>query len=574
MDEAKSMIQLGAQLAARIDDIGAVFEKELFSSIQFTRNIVHRWDECYKENQALRSLVISYEKNIASMRQYHREVKEKLIEARSQIGSLVARKDAILRDKHLLEEQLSELRALLAESNSLSEESRKRLEALTSNTTSLSSAEPASDPSLADADFDLTDDSLFEEPVALQEQQNSGHVSRKRSNSLSHHDSSFPEARGDEQASSKHYKLDSSVKLKTENDGGMQIDPALSISNSSLGNSLNRRLSECGLQVGKAAVTKELSAFKSVSAISSPRRVLSKKHFFFPKTVFFGETCEVCSKRIGFAKVMLRCLDCGVKMHQQCRDNDFQNCVPRLPNFKCRRRLIDYIPSKEPFIPKMVIDLVNEIECRGLDYAGLYRVPGPESKVKTLLYKFLYERGYPNVRTISDVAVLTGCLKKFFQQLVEPLIPFTSRDEFMNIAVGDIGLRDQMKRIHKEIVELPLPNQHTLAFLLIHLQKVSERSETNKMPISNLARVFGPTIVGTFSQANISLSDMLNEAAKQEKVMTLLLSLPRQYLMQYIDTKKANRFRADDFDIPGASRDYCPPLTEDKTSTWNKKSKN
>ncbi|CDW54547.1 rac GTPase activating protein 1 [Trichuris trichiura] len=459
MDEAKSVLQVAVHLVARLDNITAVFEKDLLSSIQFTRNVVHRWDASYKENQALSSLVTSYEKNLTVMRQHHREVKGKLVETRSQIASLVVKKEEILREKHLLK----------------------------------------------------------------------------------------------------------------KNDEGTQDDPALSISSVSLGSSLNKRLSECGLHVGKTVVTKDLTPFKSLSAISSsPWRVLSKKHFFFPKTVFFGETCEVCSKRIGFAKVMLRCLDCGVKMHQQCRDSDFQNCVPRVANFKCRRRLMDYIPPREPFIPKMVIDLVNEIECRGLDYAGLYRVPGPESKVKNLLYKFLYERGRPNVRTISDVAVLTGCLKKFFQQLVEPLIPFTSRDEFMSIAVQDIGLRAQMKRIHKEIVELPLPSQHTLAFLLIHLQKVSERSETNKMTISNLARVFGPTVVGTFSQANISLSDMLNEAAKQEKVMTLLLSLPRQYLMQYIDSKKANRFRADDFDLPGTSRDCSPLLTEKKTLTWTK----
>ncbi len=46
------------------------------------------------------------------------------------------------------------------------------------------------------------------------------------------------------------------------------------------------------------------------------------------------------------------------------------------------------------------------------------------------------------------------------------------------------------------IASLPSPNKDTLAFLILHLQRVAAQHEANKMPIVSLAKVFGPTIVG------------------------------------------------------------------------------
>ena len=47
--------------------------------------------------------------------------------------------------------------------------------------------------------------------------------------------------------------------------------------------------------------------------------------------------------------------------------------------------------------------------------------------------------------------------------------------------------------------ELPRPNRDTLAFLILHLQKVAD-SGACQMPANNLAVVMGPTIVGYSSR--------------------------------------------------------------------------
>lgn len=75
--------------------------------------------------------------------------------------------------------------------------------------------------------------------------------------------------------------------------------------------------------------------------------------------------------------------------------------------------------------------------------------------------------------------------------------------------------QDADAALYQAISELPQPNRDTLAFLMLHLQRVSSSPEC-KMPISNLAKVFGPTLVGYRSQEP-SL-DMLSETKHQVAV--------------------------------------------------------
>ena len=49
------------------------------------------------------------------------------------------------------------------------------------------------------------------------------------------------------------------------------------------------------------------------------------------------------------------------------------------------------------------------------------------------------------------------------------------------------------------VSELPRPNRDTLAFLILHLQRVADSPDC-MMPADNLAKVMGPTIVGYSSR--------------------------------------------------------------------------
>lgn len=64
-------------------------------------------------------------------------------------------------------------------------------------------------------------------------------------------------------------------------------------------------------------------------------------------------------------------------------------------------------------------------------------------------------------------------------------------------------------RLHERINELPDPNYATCKYFLGHLDRVRQHSDKNSMSISNLAIVFGPTLLRAPSDnASSSIHDM------------------------------------------------------------------
>jgi len=101
-----------------------------------------------------------------------------------------------------------------------------------------------------------------------------------------------------------------------------------------------------------------------------------------------------------------------------------------------------------------------------------------------------------------------------YRSLREPLITVGLLGDFIR-ATQLTDKQDADAALYQAISELPQPNRDTLAFLMLHLQRVSSSAEC-KMPISNLAKVFGPTLVG-YSSQEPSLT-MLSETKHQVAV--------------------------------------------------------
>ena len=79
----------------------------------------------------------------------------------------------------------------------------------------------------------------------------------------------------------------------------------------------------------------------------------------------------------------------------------------------------------------------------------------------------------------------------------------------------DIVRRDSL---HAIINALPDPNYATLRALTLHLNRVQEASSSNRMNASNLAIVFGPTLMGANSGSNIQ------DAGWQVRVIDTILN--------------------------------------------------
>ncbi|KAM9829775.1 rac GTPase-activating protein 1 [Syngnathus typhle] len=259
-----------------------------------------------------------------------------------------------------------------------------------------------------------------------------------------------------------------------------------------------------------------------------------RQHEFVSKTVIKPESCVPCGKRIKFGKIALRCCDCRVVAHPECRDRCPLPCIPNIGNTPVKFGegvLADYVPDVSPKIPPLVVLCIGEIEQRGLRETGLYRLSGADRTVKELKEKFLRGKTVPVLSKVDDIHAITGLLKDFLRKLKDPLLTFYLNRQFMEAAEASDD-DNSIALMYQTVSLLPHANRDTLAFLMLHLQRVAESLDT-KMTIANLARVFGPTIVG-HAVPNPDPMTILHDTKRQPKVVERLLYMPASYWAQFV----------------------------------------
>uniref|UniRef100_A0A8C8AL40 Rac GTPase-activating protein 1 n=1 Tax=Otus sunia TaxID=257818 RepID=A0A8C8AL40_9STRI len=263
-------------------------------------------------------------------------------------------------------------------------------------------------------------------------------------------------------------------------------------------------------------------------------------HDFVSKTVIKPESCVPCGKRVKFGKISLKCKDCRVVAHPECRDRCPLPCIPTLVGTPVRigeGTLMDFVPSTPPMIPSIIVHCVNEIEQRGLHETGLYRISGCDKTVRELKDKFLRAKNVPLLSKVDDIHAICGLLKDFLRSLKEPLLTFRLNKTFME-AAEILDEDNSVAAMYQAVAELPQANRDTLAFLMIHLQRVAQSPDT-KMDVTNLAKVFGPTIVA-HAVPDPDPMTLLQDTKRQPKVVERLLLLPGDYWSQLMALEQEN----------------------------------
>jgi Rac GTPase-activating protein 1 len=261
---------------------------------------------------------------------------------------------------------------------------------------------------------------------------------------------------------------------------------------------------------------------------------VQRNHTFFTKTLMRIETCQVCNKKIRFGRNCLKCRDCRSLCHPECKAKVPLPCIPSVPTPKKIQDagLASFCPNSIPRVPAILVHCITEIERRGLTDVGIYRVPGSEKVKKELKERLLKVRGQAALDKVSDVNVICGVVKDFLTHLREPVLTFRLHNTFMAAIDAGSG-EDVLAGLLEAIAELPPCNKDTLAYLILHIQKVASFSEANKMPLESLAKIFGPTLVGHAS-AKPDPSVQWKDAEKQPKVVQRLLNITPDYWRQYL----------------------------------------
>jgi hypothetical protein len=137
---------------------------------------------------------------------------------------------------------------------------------------------------------------------------------------------------------------------------------------------------------------------------------------------------------------------------------------------------------------------VEFIETNGLDFEGLYRVPGRQAAADRIYQKHKEATKDFNLDEMNvSVNTVATALKIFFQRKMS----FFTQEQMSEI--NDIFLiPDRNKKLlalRDVLTRLTSANYNALMFLIQHLVKVTEKAKVNRMTAKNLAICWCPTIL-------------------------------------------------------------------------------
>ncbi|XP_057566315.1 GEM-interacting protein isoform X5 [Hippopotamus amphibius kiboko] len=215
--------------------------------------------------------------------------------------------------------------------------------------------------------------------------------------------------------------------------------------------------------------------------------------------------CRECE---AFMVSGTECEECLLTCHKRCLETLLILCghkrLPaRTPLFGVNfLQLPRDFPEEVPFV---ITRCTAEIEQRALSVQGIYRVSGSRVRVERLCQAFENGRALVDLSGNSPHDV-SSVLKRFLQELTDPVVPFHLYDAFISLAKtlhADPGhdpgtpspSPEVIRSLKTLLVQLPDSNYNTLRHLVAHLFRVAAQYEENKMSANNLGIVFGPTLL-------------------------------------------------------------------------------
>jgi len=175
-------------------------------------------------------------------------------------------------------------------------------------------------------------------------------------------------------------------------------------------------------------------------------------------------------------------------------------------------------------IPQVVDLCCRIVEENGLRFTGIYRVPGNNGTIATLIEE-LNQKGpegfdFEQDPRFNELNVVSSLLKSFFRKLPDPLFTNELYDDFIAMNRKS-DAQERLNGLRRLVHMLPGPHYETLKFLVAHLRKVADCSDVNKMEVRNLAIVFGPTLVRSTISDNMTtmVTDMSDQCRIVESIL-------------------------------------------------------
>lgn len=182
--------------------------------------------------------------------------------------------------------------------------------------------------------------------------------------------------------------------------------------------------------------------------------------------------CEFCGNFLwGFTAQGVKCDDCGFVAHKKCSELVPPKCVPDLKKIRgiFGIDLTTIVQAHKCHIPFVIVKCVQEVESKGMEQEGIYRISGFTDEIETLKLA-LDKEGEKTDMSESSAHVITGTLKLFLRLLPIPLVTFQAYPVFLEVSREKdentiiLKLREAMKA-------LPIAHYNCLKYIIQHLNR-------------------------------------------------------------------------------------------------------
>lgn len=171
------------------------------------------------------------------------------------------------------------------------------------------------------------------------------------------------------------------------------------------------------------------------------------------------------------------------------------------------------------YVPKFVEMCTDIIETRGLEVVGIYRVPGNSAAVSALTEELNKGINLTLQDARCDTNVVSSLLKSFFRKLPDSLLTSELYPKFIEADKIDEP-KARLYEIKNILSDLPIYQYETLKHLILHLKRVVDNCDVNKMEARNLAIMFGPTLVRSVEDNMVT---MVTDMSHQCRIVESLL---------------------------------------------------
>ncbi|KAJ8050930.1 Rho GTPase-activating protein 35 [Holothuria leucospilota] len=169
-------------------------------------------------------------------------------------------------------------------------------------------------------------------------------------------------------------------------------------------------------------------------------------------------------------------------------------------------------------VPLFVEQCVATIEEKGLTIEGIYRKPGKAAVVEDVITKVDKDPNFDITQMSINVHAFASSFKQYFHALSGPFIAYKTQTDLIK-KFNDLHKDEFLIHLKSCIENLSPRRYNLLKYVLLHLKRIIDHSDENKMHTDNVSICWWPCLLHPQSK---SVKDLTNEA-KLASIFTLLL---------------------------------------------------